>query len=171
MLLERAAAALIRRHDNLNVVFDQNPHCGEVDLTKQSLHQAAREQCHSRPLRAVLLHQFARVRGCRLQDHRTARKNKSMREQTCSSENAGGKQCQIEQRGIPDCGSRQANHPLGLETSCGNVCMTDLLKDFAIGHVGRAGGFAGQASDTLRGIKVGPGILLQTPVCFLAPQT
>jgi ABC-type uncharacterized transport system ATPase subunit len=68
------------------------------------------------------------------------------------------------------CGG-QAELELGLEALRRDILVANVLEDLAIGNGGRTGGFAGQATDTLGGVKVRPLVLSQPSRGLLAPQT
>ena len=63
MLLHRTTTALIARHQDLHVVFEEDSHCREVDLTKDGFHQATGKQRDSRTCGAMLPHEMLCITG------------------------------------------------------------------------------------------------------------
>ena len=170
MLLKRAATALPCRDDDLHIVFNEHTHRGEVDLAKHRLHQATGEESHTRTGGAMPLHEFVCIRGGALQNGRAALKKKPVHRQSETAQQSRGQQGKIEQSLIRNGDGSEAQRPLRREAMRGNVLMTDALEDFAIRHIGRAGGFTSKAANTLRRVKICPLILRQAPRRLLAPQ-
>jgi hypothetical protein len=63
VLLERTAATLALRDDNLDIVLDEHTHRSEVDLAEHGFHQTTGEKSHTRTGGPMSLHEFLCIRG------------------------------------------------------------------------------------------------------------
>jgi hypothetical protein len=171
MLLERAAAALALRNDDLHVVLNEHTNGGEVDLAEHGFHQATREKSHTWAGGTMPLHEFLCIRSGAFQSRRTAREKKAMHTEARAAQESGRQQGEIEQDRTRDRCRCQSERELWFEAMRCDVLMANVLEDFAIRHRCRAGSFTGEATDTLRGVKVRPLVLRQPSCRFLTPQT
>jgi hypothetical protein len=159
MLLERAAAALAIRDNDLHVVLDEHAHRGEVDFSEHGFHQTTGEKSHTLTGGAMSLHEFVCIRGSAFQSRRTTREKKTMHAEPRTAQESGWQHGEIEQNRPGDRCGCQSKRELWFEAMRGDVLVTNMFEDFTIRHCRWTGRFTGETTHTLSGVKIRPLVL------------